>query len=45
MIGLFVAASFFGTVGLTAATGIVGFVLGLALSLLVCMLASGMVST
>ncbi|MDP9384657.1 MAG: branched-chain amino acid ABC transporter permease [Actinomycetota bacterium] len=44
MIGSFVAASFFGTVGLTAATGIAGLVLGLALTLVVCMLASGMLN-
>ena len=41
MIGSFVAAGFFGTLGLTAATGIGGLVLGLVLTLLLCMLASG----
>ncbi len=41
MIGSFVAAGFFGTVGLTAATGGAGLVLGLLLTLFVAMLASG----
>lgn len=41
MIGSFVAAGFFGTVGLTAATGAVGLVAGLLLTLVVAMVASG----
>jgi branched-chain amino acid transport system permease protein len=41
MIGSFVAAWFFGVLGLTAATGTVGLVLGLALSLVVCMALPG----
>jgi branched-chain amino acid transport system permease protein len=41
MIGSLVSAGFFGTVGLTAATGIVGLVLGLLLTLVVAMVASG----
>jgi branched-chain amino acid transport system permease protein len=44
MIGSFVSASFFSTVGLTAATGIPGLVLGLGLTLLVAMLASGVLN-
>jgi branched-chain amino acid transport system permease protein len=41
MIGSFVAAGFFGTLGLTAATGVPGLVVGLLLTLVVCMLVSG----
>ncbi len=41
MIGSFTAAGFFGTIGLTAATGIPGLVLGLLLTLVLCMIASG----
>jgi branched-chain amino acid transport system permease protein len=44
MIGSFVAAGFFGTVGLTAATGAVGLVVGLLLTLIVAMLASGILN-
>ncbi len=38
MIGSFVAASFFGTLGLTAATGTIGLIIGLFATLLVAML-------
>ncbi len=41
MIGSFVSASFFGTLGLTAATGVGGLILGLALTLIVAMLVPG----
>src|SRR5688572_27815550 len=41
MIGSFVAAGFFGTIGLTAATGIPGLVLGLFLILLATMAIQG----
>ncbi len=41
MIGSFVAAGFFGTIGLTAATGVAGLVVGLLLTLVLAMLASG----
>jgi branched-chain amino acid transport system permease protein len=41
MIGSLVTAGFFGTLGLTAATGVGGLVLGLLLTLLLAMLASG----
>src|ERR687893_75258 len=41
MIGSFVAAGFFGTVGLTAGMGIPGLVAGLLLTLLVAMLVPG----
>jgi branched-chain amino acid transport system permease protein len=44
MIGSFVAAGFFGTIGLTAATGPAGLVVGLLLTLVVAMLASGMLN-
>ena len=44
MIGSFVSAGFFGTVGLTAATGVPGLVLGLGLTLLVAMLAAGLLN-
>ncbi|MBA3328654.1 MAG: branched-chain amino acid ABC transporter permease [Solirubrobacterales bacterium] len=45
MIGSFVAAGFFGTIGLTAATGGAGLVLGLLLTLVLAMLASGVLNT
>jgi branched-chain amino acid transport system permease protein len=41
MIGSLVTAGFFGTLGLTAATGVGGLVLGLLVTLLLAMLASG----
>src|SRR5688500_17774629 len=41
MIGSFVSASFIGTIGLTAATGVPGLVAGLALTLLVVLLVQG----
>jgi branched-chain amino acid transport system permease protein len=41
MLGSFVAAGFFGTIGLTATTGVPGLVLGLLLTLLVSMVAQG----
>jgi branched-chain amino acid transport system permease protein len=41
MIGSFVAASFFGTLGLTAATGTIGLILGLLVTLLVVMIVPG----
>ena len=44
MIGSFVSASFFGTVGLTEATGVAGLVLGLLLTLIVAMLGSGLLN-
>jgi len=44
MIGSFVSASFFATVGLTAATGVGGLVVGLALTLVVAMLGSGLLN-
>jgi len=44
MIGSFVSASFFVTVGLTAATGVLGLALGLALTLIVAMLGSGILN-
>ena len=44
MIGSLVSAGFFGTIGLTAATGTGGLVLGLFLTLLLAMLASGMLN-
>jgi branched-chain amino acid transport system permease protein len=44
MIGSFTAAAFFGTIGLTTATGTIGLFLGLALTLIVCMIASGMLN-
>ncbi|MFP5364740.1 MAG: branched-chain amino acid ABC transporter permease [Thermoleophilia bacterium] len=44
MIGSFVAAGFFGTIGLTAATGAPGLILGLLLTLIVAMLASGVLN-
>ena len=45
MIGSFVAAGLFGTLGLTAATGAIGLILGLTLTLMVCMVASGSLNT
>jgi branched-chain amino acid transport system permease protein len=44
MIGSFVAAGFFGTVGLTAATGTPGLVVGLLLTLVVAMIGSGVLN-
>jgi branched-chain amino acid transport system permease protein len=44
MIGSFVAAGFFGTVGLTAAVGTAGLVAGLLLTLLVAMAAAGILN-
>ena len=44
MIGSFVAAGFFGTIGLTAATGPIGLIVGLLLTLIVAMLASGVLN-
>jgi len=44
MIGSFVAAGFFGTVGLTAATGVPGLVAGLLITLIVAMVASGLLN-
>jgi branched-chain amino acid transport system permease protein len=44
MIGSFVTASFFATIGLTAATGAIGLILGIFLTLVVAMLASGMLN-
>ena len=41
MLGSFVSASFFGTLALTATTGIVGLVVGLGITLLVAMVACG----
>jgi branched-chain amino acid transport system permease protein len=41
MIGSLVAAGFFGTLGLTAATGVGGLILGLLVTLLLAMVASG----
>jgi len=41
MIGSFVSAGFFGTIGLTAATGAAGLVVGLLLTLVLAMIASG----
>jgi branched-chain amino acid transport system permease protein len=41
MLGSFVAAGFFGTIGLTATTGIPGLVVGLLLTLVVTMIAQG----
>jgi branched-chain amino acid transport system permease protein len=41
MIGSFVTASFFGTLGLTAATGVPGLVLGILLTIIVAMLVTG----
>jgi branched-chain amino acid transport system permease protein len=44
MIGSFITASFFGTLGLTAATGVGGLVLGIGLTLLVAMLVPGIMN-
>jgi branched-chain amino acid transport system permease protein len=44
MIGSFSAASFFATIGLTAATGTIGLILGIALTLIISMLASGVLN-
>jgi branched-chain amino acid transport system permease protein len=44
MIGSFVSAGFFGTLGLTAATGVSGLVVGLAATLLVAMLVPGVMN-
>jgi len=41
MIGSLTSAGFFGTIGLTTSTGTMGLILGLALTLVVAMLASG----
>ena len=41
MLGSLTAAGFFGTLGLTAATGVAGLTVGLLVTLLLCMLASG----
>jgi branched-chain amino acid transport system permease protein len=45
MIGSLVSAGFFGTLGLTAATGVGGLILGLLLTLIIAMLASGSLNT
>jgi branched-chain amino acid transport system permease protein len=45
MLGSLVSAGFFGTIGLTAATGVPGLVLGLLLTLLVAMVACGLLNT
>src|SRR5918994_5682342 len=45
MIGSLVSAGFFGTLGLTAATGTGGLILGLLLTLVLAMLASGSLNT
>jgi branched-chain amino acid transport system permease protein len=44
MIGSFSAAGFFGVIGLTAATGTIGLVLGLVLTLIIAMAASGVLN-
>jgi branched-chain amino acid transport system permease protein len=44
MIGSFVSASFFGTIGLTEGMGVVGLVLGLVLTLLVAMAVPGIMN-
>ena len=44
MIGSFVSAGFAGTIGLTVATGPLGLVFGLLATLIVAMLASGMLN-
>ncbi len=44
MIGSFVTAGFFGTLGLTAATGVPGLIVGLLLTLLVAMLVPGIMN-
>ncbi len=45
MIGSFVAAGFFGTIGLTQSTGTALLVIGLLITLPVCMLAAGLLNT
>jgi branched-chain amino acid transport system permease protein len=45
MIGSFVAAGFFGTIGLSQGTATIPLILGLLISLPVCMLASGVLNT
>jgi branched-chain amino acid transport system permease protein len=45
MIGSLVSAGFFGTLGLTAATGTAGLILGLLVTLVLAMLASGALNT
>ena len=45
MIGSFVAAGFFGTIGLSQGTATIPLILGLLISLPVCMLASGALNT
>jgi branched-chain amino acid transport system permease protein len=45
MLGSLVSAGLFGTLGLTAATGVGGLILGLALTLVVAMLACGALNT
>ncbi len=45
MLGSFVAVGFFGSIGLTAATGIPGLVVGLLLTLLVSMIALGVLNS
>ena len=44
MIGSFVSASFFATLGLTAATGAIGLILGITLTLFVAMLVPGIMN-
>jgi branched-chain amino acid transport system permease protein len=44
MLGSFVSAGFFGTIGLTATTGVPGLVVGLILTLLVSMIALGVLN-
>jgi branched-chain amino acid transport system permease protein len=44
MLGSFIAAGFFGTIGLTEGMGIAGLVLGLALTLIVAMLVPGIMN-
>jgi branched-chain amino acid transport system permease protein len=44
MIGSFISASFFGTLGLTAATGVGGLILGIGLTLVVAMLVPGLMN-
>jgi branched-chain amino acid transport system permease protein len=45
MLGSFVTAGFFGTLGLTAATGVGGLILGITLTLIVAMLVLGTLNT
>jgi branched-chain amino acid transport system permease protein len=45
MIGSFVSVSFFGTLGLTSSTGVPGLVVGLLISLVVAMIACGVLNT